>query len=168
MRYIQRPEAIESVFYLYRITGAKAFFKDTAWDMFTAINNGTRTDYANAAVLDVIVARYPLPKMDSMEASLVLTGLADRHGAANNESHNPPSELLAGQDIKVLLSRLLDARRHQFRRGRAEHGGTPFSHPRVEFSIPTFFIATQRDIQDHEKRGNKRGKSPSEIHQHLV
>ncbi|KAH0600788.1 hypothetical protein MHUMG1_01787 [Metarhizium humberi] len=87
MRYIRRPEAIESVFYLYRITGAKAFFKDTAWDMFTAINNGTRTDYANAAVLDVIVARYPLPKMDSMEASLVLTGLADRHGAANNESH---------------------------------------------------------------------------------
>ncbi|KAK8930092.1 Mannosyl-oligosaccharide 1,2-alpha-mannosidase MNS1 [Metarhizium anisopliae] len=70
MRYIRRPEAIESVFYLYRITGAKAFFKDTAWDMFTAINNGTRTDYANAAVLDVIVARYPLPKMDSMEASL--------------------------------------------------------------------------------------------------
>ncbi|KFG78061.1 hypothetical protein MANI_025182 [Metarhizium anisopliae] len=54
MRYIRRPEAIESVFYLYRITGAKAFFKDTAWDMFTAINNGTRTDYANAAVLDVI------------------------------------------------------------------------------------------------------------------
>ncbi|KAF5133910.1 Mannosyl-oligosaccharide 1,2-alpha-mannosidase MNS1 [Metarhizium anisopliae] len=27
-----------------------------------------RTNYANAAVLDVIVARYPLPKMDSMES----------------------------------------------------------------------------------------------------
>ncbi|KID99731.1 glycosyl hydrolase family 47 protein, partial [Metarhizium majus ARSEF 297] len=42
-------------------------FLDTAWDMFTAINNGTSTDYANAAMLDVTVARYPLPKMDYME-----------------------------------------------------------------------------------------------------
>ncbi|EFY92141.1 glycosyl hydrolase family 47 protein [Metarhizium acridum CQMa 102] len=68
-RYILRPEAIESVFYMYRITGDEAF-QDKAWDMFTAISNGTRTEYANAAVLDVTVARYPLPKMDYMEVSL--------------------------------------------------------------------------------------------------
>lgn len=68
-RYILRPEAIESVFYMYRITG-KTEFQDKAWDMFTAIRNGTRTEHANAAVLDVTVAQYPLPQEDYMEVSL--------------------------------------------------------------------------------------------------
>jgi mannosyl-oligosaccharide alpha-1,2-mannosidase len=51
-RYILRPEAIESVFVLYRITG-KAEWQDHAWSMFEAVANGTATEYANAAVLDV-------------------------------------------------------------------------------------------------------------------
>ncbi|KAK9436585.1 hypothetical protein VB005_11398 [Metarhizium brunneum] len=65
-RYIRRPEAIESVFYLYRITGDKAFQtrRGTCSPPSTM-----RTDYANAAVSDVIVARYPLHKMDYMETS---------------------------------------------------------------------------------------------------
>jgi mannosyl-oligosaccharide alpha-1,2-mannosidase len=67
-RYILRPEAIESVFYMYRITG-DAEFQDKAWDMFAAIRNGTRTEFANAAVLDVTVGEYPLPKEDYMEVS---------------------------------------------------------------------------------------------------
>ncbi|KID90529.1 glycosyl hydrolase family 47 protein [Metarhizium guizhouense ARSEF 977] len=64
LRYILRPEAIESVFYMYRITGDKAFQtrRGTCSPPSTM-----KTDYANAAVLDVIVARYPLPKVDYME-----------------------------------------------------------------------------------------------------
>ena len=46
------PEAIESVFYLYRITGDKLYL-DKAWDMFSAICKITHTDIANAAVKDV-------------------------------------------------------------------------------------------------------------------
>ncbi|RDA90629.1 hypothetical protein CP533_2774 [Ophiocordyceps camponoti-saundersi (nom. inval.)] len=66
-RYLLRPEAIESVFYLYRITG-RGEFRDAAWDMFQAVNKGTRTEFANAAVLDVTKAEFPLPKEDYMES----------------------------------------------------------------------------------------------------
>lgn len=68
-RYILRPEAIESVMILYRITGRREF-QDAAWDMFSAISNGTATEYANAAVMDVTIAEYPLMQEDYMEVSL--------------------------------------------------------------------------------------------------
>ncbi|KAL9074633.1 MAG: hypothetical protein Q9157_004332 [Trypethelium eluteriae] len=45
-KYILRPEAIESVFIMYRITGDKTL-QDKAWDMFQAVNRYTRTDVAN-------------------------------------------------------------------------------------------------------------------------
>ncbi|GAO13440.1 uncharacterized protein UV8b_00574 [Ustilaginoidea virens] len=48
-RYILRPEAIESVFIMYRITGDRAW-QDKAWDMWRAIDNLTSTKLANSAV----------------------------------------------------------------------------------------------------------------------
>lgn len=65
-RYILRPEAIESVFYLYRITGDRRL-QDAAWDMFQAINKHTQTKYANAALSDVTADEDPA-KDDSMES----------------------------------------------------------------------------------------------------
>ena len=65
-RYILRPEAIESVFILYRITGRKDLL-ETAWKMFVAIDSNTRTDLANAALSDITVDSNP-PKSDSMES----------------------------------------------------------------------------------------------------
>ncbi|KAL8831809.1 MAG: hypothetical protein Q9170_005137 [Blastenia crenularia] len=53
--YILRPEAIESVFIFYRITGEKKY-QDSAWQMFEAIEKYTRTDIANAAINDVTAA----------------------------------------------------------------------------------------------------------------
>ena len=53
-RYILRPEAIESVFILYRLTGDRSL-QDTAWRMFEAIEKHTRTDIANAAITDVTI-----------------------------------------------------------------------------------------------------------------
>lgn len=67
-RYILRPEAIESVFYMWRITGEKEW-QDAAWDMFKAVAKGTDTQYASAAVLDVTVAKERLPQEDYMEVS---------------------------------------------------------------------------------------------------
>ncbi|PHH75330.1 hypothetical protein CDD80_2461 [Ophiocordyceps camponoti-rufipedis] len=66
-RYLLRPEAIESVFYMWRVTGRDEF-REAAWDMFLAVRNGTRTDLANAAVLDVTRGVYPLEKEDYMES----------------------------------------------------------------------------------------------------
>jgi mannosyl-oligosaccharide alpha-1,2-mannosidase len=68
-RYLLRPEAIESVFYAYRITGRREF-QDAAWDMFTAIAKATKTKYANAAVLDVTVEAEHPPQEDYMEVSI--------------------------------------------------------------------------------------------------
>ncbi|KAF2086527.1 glycoside hydrolase family 47 protein [Saccharata proteae CBS 121410] len=51
-RYILRPEAIESVFIMYRITGDKTL-QDKAWNMFQAVDKYTRTEIGNAAINDV-------------------------------------------------------------------------------------------------------------------
>ena len=51
-RYILRPEAIESVFIMYRITG-DIKYQDAAWHMFQRIRKHTKTDVANAAIKDV-------------------------------------------------------------------------------------------------------------------
>jgi mannosyl-oligosaccharide alpha-1,2-mannosidase len=68
-RYILRPEAIESVFVLYRVTG-RYEYQQAAWEMFKAVANGTATDIANAAVMDVTARGYPLLQEDYMEVSL--------------------------------------------------------------------------------------------------
>lgn len=64
-RYLLRPEAIESIFVLYRITGDKSL-QDRAWKMFSSINAAAKTDIAFASVLDVTAQQ---PKLfDSMES----------------------------------------------------------------------------------------------------
>ncbi|KAL2200807.1 glycoside hydrolase family 47 protein [Corynascus similis CBS 632.67] len=64
--YVLRPEAIESVFVLYRVTGREDLL-DAAWDMFTAIDRATSTELANSAVSDVTSPEEP-KKKDSMES----------------------------------------------------------------------------------------------------
>lgn len=55
-RYLLRPEAIESVFVLYRLTGDTDLL-DSAWRMFTNIERNTRTEYGNAMISDVKIDR---------------------------------------------------------------------------------------------------------------
>ncbi|KAI9773265.1 MAG: hypothetical protein M1839_002177 [Geoglossum umbratile] len=64
-RYFLRPGAIESLFILYRLTGAPSL-RTTAWDLFQSITNHTRTPYAHAALVDVTVPEPP--QDDSMES----------------------------------------------------------------------------------------------------
>jgi len=63
-RYILRPEAIESIFVLYRITGKKDLL-DIAWTMFEAIRKATETEHAHSAIWDVTVLESG--KVDAME-----------------------------------------------------------------------------------------------------
>ncbi|KAK4140424.1 glycosyl hydrolase family 47-domain-containing protein [Dichotomopilus funicola] len=51
-RYILRPEAIESVWYMYRITGDRSW-QEKGWRMFEAVIRATRTDVAHTAIRDV-------------------------------------------------------------------------------------------------------------------
>jgi mannosyl-oligosaccharide alpha-1,2-mannosidase len=60
-RYLLRPEAIESVFIMYRITGERAYLEH-AWDMFNAIVAATRTPHANGQVRDVTFVAPAVPR----------------------------------------------------------------------------------------------------------
>lgn len=67
-RYILRPEAIESVFILYRITGDRTL-QEKAWKMFQSIEKYAKTDIAYAAIEDVTVKHIKDTKhSDSMES----------------------------------------------------------------------------------------------------
>ncbi|KAG9241376.1 glycoside hydrolase family 47 protein [Calycina marina] len=67
-RYILRPEAIESVFIMWRITGGRKW-QEAAWRMFQAIEKISRTEIAASALLDITVDAATQPvKIDSMES----------------------------------------------------------------------------------------------------
>ncbi|KAK3297228.1 glycoside hydrolase [Chaetomium fimeti] len=66
-RYILRPEAIESVFILYRITGRKDLL-ESAWKMFEAIEENTKTPLANSALNDITITEGKPGQSDSMES----------------------------------------------------------------------------------------------------
>jgi mannosyl-oligosaccharide alpha-1,2-mannosidase len=65
--YILRPEAIESVFIMYRATGDQKW-RDKGWDMFTAIRNATRSRYGHSAILDVMRNPGNTTQSDKMES----------------------------------------------------------------------------------------------------
>ncbi|KAF2714210.1 glycoside hydrolase family 47 protein [Pleomassaria siparia CBS 279.74] len=65
-RYLLRPEAIESVFVMYRITGREEYL-DHAWDMFLGVQKASRTKFGNGQILD-ITADPPLLPEDKMES----------------------------------------------------------------------------------------------------
>ncbi|KAI0408347.1 family 47 glycosyl hydrolase [Xylaria palmicola] len=66
-RYILRPEAIESVFYMYRITGNEEY-QEMAWRMFESIKKATETEIAFSAITDVTVNGSETQMLDSMES----------------------------------------------------------------------------------------------------
>ncbi|TVY68638.1 Endoplasmic reticulum mannosyl-oligosaccharide 1,2-alpha-mannosidase [Lachnellula suecica] len=66
-KYILRPEAIESVWYMYRITGDTTW-QDKGWNMFESIINTTSTKYGHTAIFDVTVPRNQTLQIDEMES----------------------------------------------------------------------------------------------------
>ncbi|MCJ1282841.1 hypothetical protein MMC26_002167 [Xylographa opegraphella] len=51
-KYLLRPEAIESVFIMYRVTGDETW-REKGWRMFNAVQNYTRVEYGYSAIGDV-------------------------------------------------------------------------------------------------------------------
>ncbi|KAJ5549844.1 Class I alpha-mannosidase [Penicillium sp. DV-2018c] len=66
--YKLRPEALESLFVMYRITGDKSL-QDSAWRMFKNIDKATRTKYGHSSINDV---RHERPKHDDKMESFWL------------------------------------------------------------------------------------------------
>ncbi|KAI1381000.1 glycoside hydrolase family 47 protein [Hypoxylon crocopeplum] len=65
-RYLLRPEAIESVFMMYRVTGDPEY-QDIAWSMFQSVRAATETEIAFSAVSNV-TQEGGGEKTDSMES----------------------------------------------------------------------------------------------------
>ncbi|KAF2470339.1 seven-hairpin glycosidase [Lindgomyces ingoldianus] len=63
--YILRPEAIESVWYMYRITG-DPHWREVGWRMFEAVDQYTSTVHGNSAIDDVTKTSPEL--LDEMES----------------------------------------------------------------------------------------------------
>ncbi|EGX96619.1 class I alpha-mannosidase [Cordyceps militaris CM01] len=99
--YILRPEAIESVWYMYRITGDPAWM-DKGWAMFEATMAATDTDLANTAVSDVMVEKPPMD--DAMESFWIAETLKYYY------------MLYAGPDVISLDEWVLNTEAHPFRR----------------------------------------------------
>ena len=62
----KRPEAIESVWYMYRITGDPAW-QAKGWMMFEAVIKATSAQYGHSAVRDVTTSEPPI-LTDQMES----------------------------------------------------------------------------------------------------
>jgi mannosyl-oligosaccharide alpha-1,2-mannosidase len=102
-RYILRPEAIESVFIMYRITGEQSW-QAAGWDMYTAILRATDTDIGNAALLDISADKPPM--MDSMEVCW-------RSPYRKSLCANHYAELLDGRNPQVLFPFIQRPELHQ-------------------------------------------------------
>ncbi|KAI8319717.1 glycoside hydrolase [Martensiomyces pterosporus] len=66
-RYILRPETLESIFVLYRVTGDSKY-QDWGWDIFMAIEKYTKTHYGYAAYANVNNVTAEANWEDSMES----------------------------------------------------------------------------------------------------
>jgi mannosyl-oligosaccharide alpha-1,2-mannosidase len=96
-RYILRPEAIESIFIMYRITADPAW-QELAWKMWTSISEATKTEFANAAIVDV--TNPVSPKVDSMEVCSCFPPRISYCVA------DKVTELLASGDTQIFLPHL--------------------------------------------------------------
>lgn len=65
--YNLRPEIIESMFVLYRISGREDLL-DTAWELFESIQNATQVENGNAGLVDVTAEGEEMIHSDSMES----------------------------------------------------------------------------------------------------
>ncbi|KAK8000300.1 glycoside hydrolase family 47 protein [Apiospora arundinis] len=67
-KYILRPEAIESLFFMYRMTG-NVEYQEMAWRMFQSIRKATETKLAFSAIADATLPKgQKTVKQDSMES----------------------------------------------------------------------------------------------------
>ncbi|THW93333.1 seven-hairpin glycosidase [Aureobasidium pullulans] len=104
-KYILRPEAIESVFYMYRITG-DPHWREAGWQMFQAVHKYTYATYGASAIDDVTKN---VPGQEDSEESFWLA-----------ETLKYFYLLFSQEDVVSLDEWVLNTEAHPFRRPDAE------------------------------------------------
>ncbi|THY10563.1 seven-hairpin glycosidase [Aureobasidium pullulans] len=104
-KYILRPEAIESVFYMYRITG-DPHWREVGWQMFQAVHKYTYATYGASAIDDVTKN---VPGQEDSEESFWLA-----------ETLKYFYLLFSQEDVVSLDEWVLNTEAHPFRRPDAE------------------------------------------------
>jgi rhamnogalacturonyl hydrolase YesR len=64
---LQRPETVESLFYMWRITGDEVY-REWGWEMFSAFKNHTRVEDSGGYTSVNDVTKVPPPSRDNMES----------------------------------------------------------------------------------------------------
>jgi mannosyl-oligosaccharide alpha-1,2-mannosidase len=130
-RYLLRPEAIESVFIMYRITSDRTYL-DHAWNMFVSIINASRTPFANGQVRDVT---FTAPSSSSPSANGRLAKIPGVRGQMLTREDNVEDKMesfwtaetlkyfylvFSREDMVSLDEWVFNTEAHPFRRPRVE------------------------------------------------
>ncbi|KAK7736673.1 hypothetical protein SLS53_006879 [Cytospora paraplurivora] len=101
---VRREDVVSGVDFSISSGADSQEFQEMAWEMFRAVGNGTETNFADAAVVDVTKARYPLEEVDYMESFWLAETLKSYYLALS------PPGLISLDDL------VLDTEAHRFRR----------------------------------------------------
>lgn len=115
---LQRPETVESLFYMWRITH-DVKYREWGWEMFKAFVKHTAVELDGGFTSLKDASTVPPLQADNMESFWMVSRAA------------PGSVILkltpAGRDAKVLLPAVRAGRRLAARPGGHQHGSAPFS-----------------------------------------
>ncbi|KAL8702772.1 MAG: hypothetical protein Q9201_004048 [Fulgogasparrea decipioides] len=111
-KYLLRPEALESVFIMYRVTGEE-YWRKKGWNMFKAIQNATHSEFGASAISDVMSETpYPQDEMESFWLAETLKYLY---------------LLFSEPDYYSLDDYVLNTEAHPFKRPKQRSGPTLYS-----------------------------------------
>lgn len=109
-RYILRPEAIESVFLLHRMTGLQEY-QESAWKMFESVTAASKTKNGHAVVRDVTKVFNDETRDKNLDDFTEVSTPLGSSSLILRRLTNPDFlELLVCRDIEVLLPHVFAAR----------------------------------------------------------
>lgn len=156
---LQRPETVESLFYMWRITGDE-MYREWGWEMFKSFVKYTAAD--DGAGFTSLSKANEIPPMlrDNMESFwLVRTYLSSQH-------HSSAKKQLLGRNSQIPLPSLLPRRPPTPRLHRHQHRSTHLpplqAHPRLEDGLGA---DTQKRTRQAHPSCQKRDQRGVEVRQ---
>jgi mannosyl-oligosaccharide alpha-1,2-mannosidase len=121
---LQRPETVESLFYMWRITGDD-IYREWGWEMFEAFVKHTIVENGGGFTSVGNVMEVPPPKRDNMESFWLVSYSQPTQPYLSSGVY--ANDVLVGRDTEILLSPLWPQRPPAPGSNRAEHRSTSVS-----------------------------------------